>query len=181
MIRINRGVAALLLGASTVLVCDAWGTTQARPLTDRTLSLIIGSNGPQKGSGSYDCSDSSVTNNTSGNKWITTSNCGSLLGINAPNNTICVGCQGPSASSYSADANGTPLTYQGTVDCTKGFGGNATQLTNQGTCTAPTNNGNGQAKAICDNPPPFPNNKLGTCLGTFSVWSQQPMGGPGGM
>ena len=86
-IQIKRVAATVLLGALGLLVCDAGRATQARPLSDRTLALVLGSNGPQKGTKTYSCADAAVTAN--GN-YITSSGCNSIPNASLPNGRTCV-------------------------------------------------------------------------------------------
>ncbi len=171
-IQINRVVAASLLGSLGILVCVAGQATQARPLSDRTLALVLGSNGPQTGTKSYDCADAAVTANPNSN-YITAANCGSTANGSVPaKQPTCVSCNGPSASSFGADQNGASLTYQRrSVDCSKSpTTGQATQLSSQGPCQPSQT----LATAVCGTAPPAPANNLGVCpAGNFAVFTKQ--------
>ena len=172
--RIDRMTWALLIAALGFSACAVGRPTQARPLSDRIMTLVLGSNTAQRGSQTYSCSDAAAAAN---NTYTTTTTCSGLPNAQASGLT-CVACQGPASTGYFSDQNGTKLTFPGQqVDCSKspnnGPDGQPqpSTLLNEGTCQPSA----GIATARCQGGPGAGANQMGACpAGNFFVATQQP-------
>ncbi len=118
MTQFHRVTASVLVGSLGLLVCIADRATQARPLTERTLSLVIGSDPAIKGSGAYDCVNAQIATN---NNYTRNSTCVTYNSTTIPTPArTCIDCRGaPSASGSVADPNGKPIVKNAQIDCSK--------------------------------------------------------------
>ena len=145
MIRLDRMVPALLLGMLGILTLNGSRSTQVRPLSDRTMMCIMGTNGNAKGSGTSDCSDASVTANP-GKNYISEGDCAARANNNVPNPAqTCLKCaSGPSDEGVTPGNAGNVIVLKQQVDCSK-TGSGASSLETDGNCVQGAN-----GKGHCD-------------------------------
>ena len=182
-------ITPLILGIFGFLILMSGRATYAHPLSNRVLTLIMGTNGQDFAFAGeyYTCTNQTVNtgNGQTPPKNYTragTSGCGSYTPAAGakplPNPApTCVDCQGPSGNSYTSGTQGDKaFKTNKVIDCTKNDNGNPSSLWNAGTCMFQQGNPNTPSCVTGIN---GRFNMNTACLGSFNEWQIQSITPPG--